>query len=298
MSIAMENTRKPRVFLSYAREDRDVVTRLAKALHLRDIDAFRDVWEFRVGDSIVKKIDDALNDCTHFVIILSPQSINKLLVHWESNMASALIREPGMEILLVLIGLNLKNLPPMFQYFHNFRLNDNLDNVETLIDFIHGVPGKRKRPARERDLTKPGLLLRDPFASSGENRTEPTREGAEISVKGSSPEASVTVPPEITADFTLHLVFLLALDQPKSARPLIQLVPGAVLDALKRLRLSGDGTTWQAEALEKLTARVGDHRPDPLWHGWVQSVHGDRVKKLMNSLAEVRPGEQEGLTLA
>jgi predicted RecB family endonuclease len=64
-----------RVFVSYTRTDR-VCDKLAEHLRQEGVAVSFDEWEISVGDSIIQKIDDALDRATAFVIVLSNAAVN------------------------------------------------------------------------------------------------------------------------------------------------------------------------------------------------------------------------------
>lgn len=80
-AIETEGARK--VFLSYAGEDAVLAEKIGQALMAKGIDTWWAGWSLTAGDSIREKIDEGLSDCTHFVVLLTPRSINKPWVKTE-----------------------------------------------------------------------------------------------------------------------------------------------------------------------------------------------------------------------
>lgn len=74
---------KPVVFLSHASEDSATSKRIAEALMAKGIDTFYDEWELVSGDSIRRKLEQGLEGCTHFGVLLTPISITKPWVNTE-----------------------------------------------------------------------------------------------------------------------------------------------------------------------------------------------------------------------
>ena len=64
----------PRVFLSYASENKELAGQVANTLMKNRIETWWDEWEIRPGDSIRQKIDEGIGDCTHFLVLLTSQS--------------------------------------------------------------------------------------------------------------------------------------------------------------------------------------------------------------------------------
>jgi len=67
----------PNVFLCHASEDKDLARQIATDFRAAGIETFFDEWEIRAGDSLRQRIETGLTDCTHFVVLLTPQSILK-----------------------------------------------------------------------------------------------------------------------------------------------------------------------------------------------------------------------------
>ena len=67
----------PIAFLAHASEDKDLVRRIVISLADSGISTFFDEWEIRTGDSIRQKIDQGLSNRTHFLVLLTENSIAK-----------------------------------------------------------------------------------------------------------------------------------------------------------------------------------------------------------------------------
>jgi tetratricopeptide (TPR) repeat protein len=136
----------PRAFLSHASEDKPFVQRLALMLHDNGIDTFFDAWEIGPGDSIRRKIDEGLADCSHFIFILSPTSVRKEWVNLEVD--AAFVRKVAEEqkFIPILYGLDLKDVPPLISGMLWLPIDDSLDGAWPLIRELQGIP--RKPPVR------------------------------------------------------------------------------------------------------------------------------------------------------
>lgn len=89
-------------FVCYASEDRTVARELAKTLSQLGADVWLDEREIRVGDSIVQRINDALGIVSHFLFLLSTNSVNKPWVQRELSSALMLqLSQKGIKILPV-----------------------------------------------------------------------------------------------------------------------------------------------------------------------------------------------------
>ena len=71
------------VYLAHATEDKALARPIAEGLIARGIDVWFDQWEIGLGDSVRRKMDDGLGDCTHFVALLTHTSLKKAWVNEE-----------------------------------------------------------------------------------------------------------------------------------------------------------------------------------------------------------------------
>lgn len=75
----------PKVFLSYAWEDREIASKIANALQANGIDTWWAEWCISAGDSLRQKIDEGLGECTHFIVLLTPRSLTKPWINQEMD---------------------------------------------------------------------------------------------------------------------------------------------------------------------------------------------------------------------
>lgn len=71
------------VYLAHASEDKALVKPMAEGLMQRGIDVWYDNWEIGYGDSLRRKMEEGLGNCTHFVVLLTETSIGKPWVNEE-----------------------------------------------------------------------------------------------------------------------------------------------------------------------------------------------------------------------
>jgi len=71
------------VFMCYAREDQDFVTKLALKLRERKINVWLDQWHISAGADWDMEVDKALYECSKFLIVLSPSSVSSNEVRGE-----------------------------------------------------------------------------------------------------------------------------------------------------------------------------------------------------------------------
>ncbi len=84
----MAEKKTPTVFISYARADEAWARRFAQAIKKKaGIDTFVD--QYTAGKSIVQQTEAALRKSDHFVVVLSPKSVESQWVNFEIGAAIA-----------------------------------------------------------------------------------------------------------------------------------------------------------------------------------------------------------------
>lgn len=78
----------PKAFISHATLDHPFVETFAADLRANGVDAWFSKWEIKPGDSIRAKIEEGLEGCEYFIIILSKNSINRPWVQTELDAAT------------------------------------------------------------------------------------------------------------------------------------------------------------------------------------------------------------------
>jgi len=82
----MANSEKD-LFISYSSKDKDFVQRLVHDLKAHGIKVWWDEWEMKVGDSLIKKIQDGIKKSAYLGIVLSPNSVSSTWVEKELDTA-------------------------------------------------------------------------------------------------------------------------------------------------------------------------------------------------------------------
>jgi TIR domain len=136
----------PRVFLSYTSDDRDLARRIAEALQANGIETWWDQWCIYPGDSLRQKIDEGIAECTHFVVLLTPQSIEKPWVNQEMDAGLVRTLNDQCKFLPVRCELPASALPPLLSGMHSPAITADED-VTQLIHDIYGVGRKPPRGA-------------------------------------------------------------------------------------------------------------------------------------------------------
>jgi len=139
--VVKHNT-APKVFLSYAWEDKEIADYVANQLMIHGIDTWWAEWEMKAGDSLRKKIDDGLTSCTHFIVILSPTSVQKPWVNQE--MDAGLVRKLNDNVTFIPLRYNFSasDLPPLLASLISPTVEKVGDDLGQLISDIKGISRK------------------------------------------------------------------------------------------------------------------------------------------------------------
>jgi len=62
------------IFISYSHQDKDFVDRLSKQLVAHNVNVWLDGWELNIGDSILEKVQEAIDESSALLVILSNSS--------------------------------------------------------------------------------------------------------------------------------------------------------------------------------------------------------------------------------
>lgn len=76
-----------KIFISHSSRDKRFVRTLKEDLNENNIETWFDEDQLDIGDSLIEKIESSLEESTHFLIILSPNSVNSDWVKLELNKA-------------------------------------------------------------------------------------------------------------------------------------------------------------------------------------------------------------------
>jgi hypothetical protein len=133
-----------RVYLAHASEDHESLAKpLAARLMASGVDVWLDEWEIRAGDSLRRKIEQGLSDCTHFLVILTPRSLSKPWVQTEID--AGFVRAVGGEARFIglRVGIGVGELSPFLRSLRcpEIRLDQSAE-IDALIADIHGISRK------------------------------------------------------------------------------------------------------------------------------------------------------------
>jgi hypothetical protein len=131
-----------RAFICHASEDNALARQIAADLHAAGIDTFFDEWEIKAGDSLRRRIDEGIEACTHFIVLLTPQSLQKPWVNAELD-AGFVRRVEGHCILVPLRHqLGVDRLPPLLAAIRSPQIHDYERDIAILINDIRGLTRK------------------------------------------------------------------------------------------------------------------------------------------------------------
>lgn len=137
--IVTRNEEAPYVFLCHASEDKALVRQMAKDLTANGVDVFYDDWCITYGDSIRQRIDEGLQDCTHFVVLLTENSLTKPWVNAEIDAGFVQKLAGKCRFVPLRYQLSIDDVPPLLAGIYAPEINDYDDEILSLVKFFHGV---------------------------------------------------------------------------------------------------------------------------------------------------------------
>jgi hypothetical protein len=135
-------TSPPIAFLSYAWEDRELAGQIAHLLQGLGVETWWAEWCLKAGDSLRQKIDEGLGTCTHFIVLLTPNSLTKPWVNQEMDAGLMLKLQSKVIFIPLRHQLEVKELPPLLQGMLSPVVTDPDKDVAQLVNDIYGVTKK------------------------------------------------------------------------------------------------------------------------------------------------------------
>jgi predicted nucleotide-binding protein len=137
------------VFVSYSRSDFPFVQELTRSLEERGVSVWYDAGQLRIGDSILRSIENALEQSRYFVLVISPDYLSSQWSNFE--MGVALGRDPALRarrILPILVkNVDRSALPPAIASMHGVDAQDTpVDEIASKVANIV-TEDKHKRKA-------------------------------------------------------------------------------------------------------------------------------------------------------
>lgn len=125
------------VFVSYASQDKDFVRLLVRQLVKKGLSVWFDEGEIRIGDSIQRAIEDALEHSKFFLVVVSPALLERTWAQFEIGVAMGRPDVGKQHILPVLRGLSrgdiAKSMPLLAD---RVALDTNSRTVKDIADEI------------------------------------------------------------------------------------------------------------------------------------------------------------------
>lgn len=136
---------RPRLYLAHASEDHDTLARpLAEKLMAAGVEVWLDGWEIRTGDSLKRKMEVGLADTTHFLVLLTPNSIGKAWVEREIDVGFVRAVNGRSRFLGLRIGVPVGQLSEFLQTLACPSVN--LDDDSQVADIVSDIFGVTRKP--------------------------------------------------------------------------------------------------------------------------------------------------------
>jgi len=155
--------KSPTAFLSHSSKDAATAERLALDLRANGVDVWYSHWEIRPGDSLRRKIDEGIDGASHFLVLLTPASLNSEWVQTEldAGMVNRIARK--CRLVPVIAGISGDQVPATLRGILWVTLDAYDSGLRRLIEVCHDVSTKpplgqvpawaRERPLDGADLS-------------------------------------------------------------------------------------------------------------------------------------------------
>jgi len=132
-----DNGEKGKIFLSHSSKDKTFVKSVATDLADKGYEPWLDEWQIKVGESIPRKIDNALDECKYFMIFLSKNSAESKWVEEELYAAYGSIFSNNSEKVILPILIEECEIPFILrQYKYANFLYDYTNGLKELLDAL------------------------------------------------------------------------------------------------------------------------------------------------------------------
>ena len=150
-------TATPRAFLSYGGEDTELAQQIAKTLMANGIDVWFAPWSISAGDAWRQQIESGIDQCTHFLALLTPTSIDKPWVKTEIDAGFIRRVENKGKFVGLRSGLAAEALPILLRTLHSPDIEHFDTAMAQLVSDIHGLSKKPALgPAPPKQSAAPG----------------------------------------------------------------------------------------------------------------------------------------------
>lgn len=137
------------VFISYSHADRSMAEAIANSLNDSGISVWWDQWDIQPGDSLITKIfEHGLSKATHFIVLLSPASVNSTWVKEELSIATIRRIEEMVRVIPVLVeDAEIPSaLRSLFWVDLRSDFETGINRIKNVILGISEKPPNRQRP--------------------------------------------------------------------------------------------------------------------------------------------------------
>jgi len=136
------------IFISYSHKNKDFVDQLAMQLVARNVNIWLDRWELNIGDSLIDKVQEAVDGASALLVILSKASTES---EWcKKELSSGFLRELEEKRVVVMPVLLEDCDIPIFargKLYADFRSNFD-DGLHTIVEGIAKVTNPNNRGQR------------------------------------------------------------------------------------------------------------------------------------------------------
>ena len=144
-AVKVSKSDQPVVYLAHAHEDQEKLARpIAEYLIKNGIDVWYSEWSIGPGESLRQKMDEGLDDCTHFLALLTSTSIEKPWVKAEIDAGFGEDLSGDIRFMGVRSGVALDQLPPLLRT--RLLPEISVDDTESLDKLVGAIFDKSRKP--------------------------------------------------------------------------------------------------------------------------------------------------------
>lgn len=136
---------KLKAFICHSSADKEMAEHLAKDLMSKGVDTWFDKWEIMPGDSLRRKIEQGISESSHFIVLLTQNSLRSEWVQTELDAAMVRKIENECKLISILYRIQTEEVPLTLKGSRYIRI-DTIDDYEQglnqLIDACYGFSRK------------------------------------------------------------------------------------------------------------------------------------------------------------
>ncbi|MGH7825368.1 MAG: toll/interleukin-1 receptor domain-containing protein [Candidatus Binatia bacterium] len=129
----------PAAFLSHSSVDNEISTRLAKDLRANGVDVWYAEWEIKPGDSLRRKIDEGIERATHFLVLLTENSLRSEWVQTELDAGLIQRINGSCRLIPIIWKISSADVPPLLRGLLWVNLEPYDEGLRKLVNICHGV---------------------------------------------------------------------------------------------------------------------------------------------------------------